>query len=524
MKKFKYKAEFSCIAKVVIPTDKDKYLAIASLEKLKGIFPTDLNPEDDNDLLYIAGNAAVAGMINLNDDGVSKETGLKIAKKFKKKFIDVEHNRNYIVGCLSDYGFSTYGGNELLSQGAAAASVDPFNISVGGFVWKAANSNVTDFLVESSDEGSEYFGSVSFSWEIGFDEFVIALGSKIISEATIISDAEEILKYSKYLRAFGGCGRTEDGTAVYRVIVGDAVPLGVGLVGCPAADVKGIATLQNENSDTEENDAAQAKELEKENNLKNLEKNKENNVKDISTMKSIASLEDITDESLKETTASVIKNFIGQQIADKINEISTDYANQLEAKTQEIKEKQEKLAEFNEQIKATETKINELNEKLAAEQEARASEKAVFEFNSRMADIESKFNLTEKDSEIVAKNIRGLDEAAYATWYEEFSVIASAKKKCEADDKSEEEVKKKAKKDKEDAEDEKDGGDDEKEEGEAKKAKAKKEAAASIEADLDKLDENGNTLANSSEATLSVKEKFAKAFKLEDFKLKFSVK
>ena len=46
-----------------------------------------------------------------------------------------------------------------------------------------------------------------------------------------------------HLRANGGDGTTEDGKSVYRQVIANVVPLGIGLTESPAADVKGIATM-----------------------------------------------------------------------------------------------------------------------------------------------------------------------------------------------------------------------------------------------------------------------------------------
>ena len=82
--------------------------------------------------------------------------------------------------------------------------------------------------------------TVSASWEIGFSEYQIAVGSKNLKEAEIISDPKKITEMKGMLRAFGGKGVMDDGTPIYRLIVGDVYPLGIGFTMKPAANVKGI--------------------------------------------------------------------------------------------------------------------------------------------------------------------------------------------------------------------------------------------------------------------------------------------
>ena len=48
----------------------------------------------------------------------------------------------------------------------------------------------------------------------------------------------EVEKYSKFLKANGGRGVDNDGNRVYRMIKGDAIPAGLGLVSRPAGPSK----------------------------------------------------------------------------------------------------------------------------------------------------------------------------------------------------------------------------------------------------------------------------------------------
>jgi hypothetical protein len=103
--------------------------------------------------------------------------------------------------------------------------------------------------MNSTDSESDYYQTVSASWEVGFNDYVIAVGGDDLFESSIISDPEEIKAYSPYLKSLGGKGQLQDGRKVNRLIVGDIYPLGIGFTSNPAADVKGLIT---QSAETEE--------------------------------------------------------------------------------------------------------------------------------------------------------------------------------------------------------------------------------------------------------------------------------
>lgn len=487
MKEPKFKTTFSSFVKVVVPTEKDRHLALASIKNLSHVFPDVAFLESNPDLLFIAGNVAVADFINLNDDGILGSTALKIAKKFVHKFVDIEHDRTRIVGALASYGFSEYGSNVFLSEEDASNSGEPFNIAVGGFIWTIANPGLAELIVECSDENSPKYGDISFSWEVGFDEYVIALGSKNLKEAQIITDPVEIEKYSKYLRAENGPGKTEEGVPVYRVISGEPIPLGCGLVSQPAAPVKGVLALIDYPS-IESQPAIASEEGNLDNpteNIENSEKTSENeekiennNEKSVnknSTMK-LKKIDDITDESLKEISASAVHSFIGEHIAQEIDKVSTKYSKELEAKEAEVKAQEEAAAKLKEDLESAKAEFERITKELEQEREARAAEKSQADFNSRMSELTTEYDLSEADCKIVAKRIAGMDEESYAEWLEEFSVLASAKKKTES--------------------------------------------TASVNTDteavLDNATPNGGDVPNTTKTETTIFDKFAEAFKLDD--------
>ena len=80
-------------------------------------------------------------------------------------------------------------------------------------------------------------------WYICDYNLVILEGDeKNIENATEISDPEEVEKHMDKLKGFGGKGKFDDNSSVYRKVINDVVPLGIGLTENPAADVQGVLT------------------------------------------------------------------------------------------------------------------------------------------------------------------------------------------------------------------------------------------------------------------------------------------
>ena len=78
---FKYTTIFSSTLKPLVSEEKDKYLALASLQDI-GEFLPEIDTKQNVDLLPIAFNAAVANRVNKNGDVISTKTALNIYKNF----------------------------------------------------------------------------------------------------------------------------------------------------------------------------------------------------------------------------------------------------------------------------------------------------------------------------------------------------------------------------------------------------------------------------------------------------------
>lgn len=537
MKNFKYHSTFATKhIRVIVPDDHDKQLALASLKDLKDVLPQGLDIGGNPDLVFHSFNAFLVNKVNLNDDGIRTQDAIAISNKFIHKPEDLEHNRKFVVGTIISQGYSEFLTNQMLTLEDVQNMTGPFNVTLGGVVWTMFNPDFAGELVESSDETSPKYELISASWEIGFNEAHIALGSKNLAEAEIITDPKQVEEFEKHLRIAKGSGKTADGVPVYRVITGEALPLGIGFTTTPAGDVRGVTVASEPKKDLTE--AAQLRESleilskkfeefskgdlttreviesDTQQNTANSEKNNSQlqniTVKNNSIMK-FETPADITEELFKdEAVAAKVQNFLGKYVSDKIDEVSTTYAEKLEAKEKEVKAQKEELEKSAKTLQDTLAEVEKVKEDLKKEQEVRATQKIEADFNSRMTDLDSAFNLEDKDRSYIAKDIKGLDDDAYASWFEKFEVFAAGKKK-------------KAKMDAED--DPSKGGDSGADEDaeDAKKKKAAKAAAAVASAQelLDKAKEDAKSLIpNNTDTETSLKSEFADAFKLEDFKIK----
>lgn len=245
MKQFKYKATFEVEASLQKKSFKNfqTSASVKELKELRSLLPSDEYMKEHDDLLFCSFNLAVAGMINKNNHGILAGTAERMMNYWVNRPLNIEHDRSNTVGCIINTGFSTFGENKMISLKEAIDSNMPFNLCMGGVVWKVVDPYFAEYLEmtnKDTDEDNYLYGKVATSWEVGFNKYLIAKGSRNLFEAEIISDEEEIDKMSGYLTQFGGTGKDENDSEYYLVISGDARPLGGGFTENPAAEVKHI--------------------------------------------------------------------------------------------------------------------------------------------------------------------------------------------------------------------------------------------------------------------------------------------
>jgi hypothetical protein len=524
---------FSSIVRPVVSEEKDKLLAIASMDELSKFIPA-IDVSRNIDLLPIAFDACVVNRGNKNGDMIDTDTGLATYKTFIHKFIDTEHNRQKVIGVILTASLSEFGTNKLLTEDDVKGSDKPFNITLGGVLWKAVNGDLCDLVEDSNDPDSDNYRKVSASWELGFSGYsVVELeqGEKSLSKGKVITDPDFIKKIEKYLKCFGGSG-VKDGKSYYRMPNENVIAMGIGLTEKPAAEVQGIAVntdakpalaeaaLENTEASVEKNNNAKA-EIISQSQENNVKRERESNMK-------ITSIADITDESLKQCSASVVTDFIKSELQKANDTFITEKANQATA-AQKLQETTQSLA----------AKLDEMKASLEALAKEKADRERVDAFNSRMSEIVASYELPDDVSKIVVEEIKGLGTAeAYAAWqtkaatlFKPYSKTAiAAAKQAKADEeaeakKKEDEAKakfvpfeKKGDK-KDDKEGDKDG--DDKKDDKKKDAKASEAIASVVDAAIDNADKKDAGLPNSTSAVAQgLKEKFKNAFASENFVIK----
>ena len=118
----KYTTIFSSTIKPLVSEEKDKYLAMASLLEVADFVPN-LDTDKNIDLLPIAFNACVVNRVNKNGDVIDTSTALEIYEGFVNKPINIEHNRQKIIGTILTAGYSEFGTDKPLTKEEAILQI-----------------------------------------------------------------------------------------------------------------------------------------------------------------------------------------------------------------------------------------------------------------------------------------------------------------------------------------------------------------------------------------------------------------
>jgi len=401
-KKIPFTQIFSSVIKPLVSEEKDRLLSLASVQELSNFIP-DIDTKRNIDLLPIAFDACVVNRLNKNGDLIDTEVALATYKTFIHKFIDTEHDRKRVIGVILSASLSEFGTNKPLTEEDVKGKDIPFNITLGGVLWKAINGDLCDLVEDSNDPTSENYMKVSASWELGFSGFEIVelpQGSKNLSEGTVIKNPEQIQGIEKYLKCNGGSG-VRDNKMYSRMPNQDVIAMGIGLTEKPAAEVQGIAAKINlSEASTEESFNSLATE-----NINNISQTQQTNVKKErqSNMK-ITSIKDITDENLKQCSASAVTEFI----ASEIKKASEVYAQEQEDKMHMHDKLQKQHDELHKNVAEMKATIDALKK----EKEDREH---MDKFHHRMGEIHAKYNLPSDVAKHVAEDVKSCaDEDAYA--------------------------------------------------------------------------------------------------------------
>ena len=405
----------------------------ANIENLRSLIPDSVDLEKNIDLMGVAFNAAVVNEFNKNGDGIDTKTAIESVQQFIHKPTNIEHNKQKVVGHIVNAGFSDYSDSTLLIN-VDDKETNPFNIALGAVVYKTVDREFFDTLQKSTDPKSKLHNTVSASWEIGFSEYQIAVGSKNLKDAEIISDPQKVDEMKGMLKGFGGKGMTEDGRPVYRLITGNVYPLGIGFTMKPAANVKGVISNEYEKEESKdeevsESNKGQASALKKINdkisqNLKNTVNNTK--IMDLETL--LSELKDSLAEKKfsEEAVAGMTSTF-----ADAIKSKDDEYKASLEAAEQEKAEIASAREELQTSVESIKQELKTAQERIDAFESEKAAQEAVASFNARMEEIDSVYDLEESDSAFIAEKIKGLDasEESFASLKGELEVFWASKNK-----------------------------------------------------------------------------------------------
>jgi hypothetical protein len=420
----------------------------ANIENLRSLIPESVDLEKNIDLIGVAFNAAVVNEFNKNGDGIDTKTAIESVQQFIHKPTNIEHNKTKVVGHIVNAGFSDYSDSTVLIN-IDEDQKDAFNIALGAVVYKTVDKDFATMLENSTNPENKMHNTISASWEIGFSEYSIAIGSKNLKDAEIISDPEKVMEMKGILKSFGGKGMTEDGRPVYRLITGKVYPLGIGFTMKPAANVKGVISneyTQKEDAEQEKeqlidnSNKTQAKHLEKiSDKISQKLKNTVNNTKIMDLETLLSELKDSLAEKKfsEEAVAGMTSTF-----AEAIKQKDDEYQASLEAAEKEKTEVAAAREELEKSVESIKEELKVAQERIGGFETEKKAEEAIARFNARMEEVDSIYDLEESDSSFIAEKIKGLDETeeSFASFKSELAVFWSSKNK-EAKAEIEQEIK-----------------------------------------------------------------------------------
>lgn len=469
-KDFKFKFKFNSAFEVKKGPEFGKFLSTANLSKLKPLMPAGIDLDNNPDITGIVLNAANGNFCNKNGDSIDNVTLVKIAKNFLFKRVDIEHLTNENIGVIVNYGFSSFGSNDLLTEEEVINSKLPVNLSLALILWDSSISDeLYNLIINSANPNSPEYGAISASWELYYNDYDICLGhSKIVSECKIFS-GEEKEKYEDFLPKHGGLGKI-DNNYLFRLIKCDdynlLLPVGIGLVENPAAEVKGLEIIkrnmktqanieieiENEDPENEKEDmkcescgekmskndqgemvCAKCKSKSDQSmantDTKSVIDNKENKNKEklilISKDMTIKSFKELTDESLKIVTAADIVKVHEQLVSESIREANEKYSAKL-AENEVLASKQK---ETEEKLNESLLKVEEISAKLKELEAKEANRIAEGNFNARMEKLDKEFEISDEARTILAKEVKVINSSEDFDSY--FSKMALFLKKKE---------------------------------------------------------------------------------------------
>ena len=433
----KYTTTYDCEVYATTDLENDLNISRASLENLKPLIPKSIDLERNIDLVGAAFNAAVVNKFNKNGDGINSETAVDLIDYFVNKPTNIEHKKQKVVGHIVNAGFTDLNNEKIIGNAAALSNNGPYYISLAAVIYKTVNKDFADILLKSSDEESDYFKKISASWELGFNDFVLAVGSKDLNDAEIISNPNHIEEMKHYLKAFDGNGALNDGTPIYRLVVGDVYPLGIGFTTNPAADVSGLIVEKNISLDVKDKRDASVEKNNFKNNILKISQSEITNVKNTNTMDITefkTEFEKVLDSKLAdnaEFTQEAVAT-ITSHVVEKIREKDQEYKAEREAIEAEKAQAEKDAVEAKASMEDLQKKLEEANEKIDSLESSINAAAAEQLFNSRMEAIDELYDLSDQDRTVLANEVKSLEasDEAFESYQGKLSSLLHHKSKA----------------------------------------------------------------------------------------------
>jgi len=387
--------------RVIKPEEMNKYgvteKAVASAKK--SLMPESFDAEKNIDVLPVVFNLAVVNKFNQNDDGIKTSVAMDLVKQFINKPINVEHMKDKIVGHIINASFSDkqpeYEDNEIE---AYKDRKDPFYITAAGIVYRHIFPSLSEKLIQASDPDNENYQSLSTSWEVGFRNYALAFGEGSMEEVEEMDEEDE--NYSSLkgnLKAYGGTGYSNKGR-IRRIINGPAYALGVGITETPAAEVKGLYVLiEDEEYEEEEKEE---EEMDEENDKLFSQEYK----KSVKANKSSFSM---NEQQFNQLMAKLQEGKASSEIALQIKKVF-DEQNEWKSQADANKKDLEKALT---ELDLVKTEFEKNNLELGAIKEEIEAKAAADLFNARVKAILDKYELTEAQEKIVIEDVKNLDSS-----------------------------------------------------------------------------------------------------------------
>lgn len=459
----KFKTIFATQLRTIEPTEETRNEVKASLSRLRDLMPASINPADEPALLFVAGNIAVAGLVNKNDDGYDIPTALATYRKFQWQQINTEHDRKNPVGFVIHAGLSEFGTDRIITEDEARTANVPFNVSVVIALWRIINPDLCAYIEEASSPSHPDFKSLSLSFEMGFDDYyIVGLPSNnpVIADAQIkvMPEDPSFERFAMSLRAKEGEGLSPDDAnlRLYRVIREGVVPLGGGIVQRPAAAVKGLVAITSKPAETPVAVEATVDEeieraIEQARNtalacvnqivtkITPILKTHKTCVSPITSINSLMNFNEIikASEAAKVALASAKPENLSEvaaSIIDPITEAIKAESIRLENLRKEQESHTAKIEEAKAQALASAEQLTKdldvVRQELAQIKQAQAAAAAEEAFQNRMQALEAEFDLDDEDRKLLVPEVKAQTEETFAAFMSKQKKLMKEKSKA----------------------------------------------------------------------------------------------